>query len=513
MTALEKPVSNNAQTRTADATPHAAALIESLRDIGYSLESALADIIDNAITAKAASIKLMSETATDDPHIGIIDDGLGMSEAELIEAMRPGSRNPLEKRGTIDLGRFGLGLKSASFSQCRRLTVVSRRNGHTTGAVWDLDRVAETNEWRIELLDDMEKLPFIEFLSGDHGTLVLWQKADRLAGSIRRETARRAEHINRNLAEAERHICLVFQRFMENSQRPLKIFLNGRALAPLDPFASSHPSCQADPEEELHLADGIVKIQSFTLPHHKSMTRAEWEEIGGLEGHLKSQGFWVYRAQRLIIAGSWLGLARQSELSKLCRIRVDIPNTMDPIWKIDVKKSSAQLPPAVRERLTKVVERFASTSKRTYRKRGQKLVDEARMPLWNRNQKDGRIIYVPNIDHPVLTNFAKCLDEDLQRQFENCVRLLGSGLPVESLQVDIMGNAEALRADQADIDAIRQGLDAVIPSLLNAGTAPSTIRRMLRDTEPYRSSWDQTKVMIDELLPEEKNHEFPTRET
>ena len=114
-------------TRSADATPHAAALIEGLRDIGYSLETALADIADNAVTAGAHRVEILSETTIDEPVIGILDDGKGMTEIGLVAAMRPGSRNPLEARDDPDLGRFGLGMKSASFSQCRRLTVITVR--------------------------------------------------------------------------------------------------------------------------------------------------------------------------------------------------------------------------------------------------------------------------------------------------------------------------------------------------------------------------------------------------
>ena len=142
------------QERTADATPHAASLVESLRDIGYSLDTALADIIDNSITAGAKTVQLFADTVGDEPAIALLDDGSGMSESELIEAMRPGSKNPRLSRESKDLGRFGLGLKSASFSQCRRLTVITRKDGVSSGASWDLDRVAETNCWQITMHDD-----------------------------------------------------------------------------------------------------------------------------------------------------------------------------------------------------------------------------------------------------------------------------------------------------------------------------------------------------------------------
>ena len=489
-----------ASQRTADATPSAAALVESLRDIGYTFESALADVIDNAVTAGAETIRIVSETAVEDPVIGIVDDGSGMTEAELLQAMRPGSRDPRADRADGDLGRYGLGMKSASFSQCRRLTVLSRHDGVLAGAVWDLDTVRETDAWKVEVLDDAEGIPFSHLLPEDHGTLILWQKTDRLAGGIARNVDRRVEHMNRVIARAERHLRLVFHRFMEDG---LRILLNGRPLKPLDPFASSHPACQPDPEEELVLADGTVRIRAFTLPHHKAMTKTDWDETGGPEGHLRSQGFWVYRAGRLIIPGSWLGLARATETTKLCRIRIDIPNTMDPAWKIDVKKSSAQLPPSVREHLRKVADRLSSTSRRTYRKRGSRLTDEARMPVWTKSVKDGGIVYEPNMDHPALTAFADTLDEEARAGFRRVVAFVGAGLPIPALHADMGGNPESVHAATPDAETLRYALRSVVSTLRERNVGEATMRKMLLAEEPWRSSREEADRVITEIFAEE----------
>jgi len=475
-----------------------------MRDIGYSLETALADLIDNAITAKATRIDILSETSGDEPAIGILDNGTGMTETQLIEAMRPGSRNPLEDRDEHDLGRFGLGLKSASFSQCRRLTVVTRRDGITCSAVWDLDEVARTNKWMISLHSDARDVPWHDRL-GETGTLVVWQSLDRLSGGITHDAARRADHMNRAISLAERHIRLVFHRFMEEGTRPVSIWLNGRKLEPIDPFARSHPAHQEDPEDRLQLAGGTVIFQCFTLPHHKAMSKKEWDELGGPEGHLRSQGFYVYRGRRLIIAGSWLGLTRQTELTKLCRIRVDIPNTMDASWKIDVKKASAQLPPAVRERMRHIVERLSQTSRRTYQRRGQRLVDEHRMPVWRRMQKDGVIVYRPDVEHPALETFSESLPTEFRQGFANCIALVGASLPVEALHADFAGNAEEVHADEVDADTIRQTLEAMVPKLLDQGCDREQMITILRQLEPFRGTWDLTRYVLDELMEVSKD--------
>ncbi|WP_412507592.1 ATP-binding protein [Roseovarius sp. SYSU LYC5161] len=494
----------NKWLKKADATPRASALIESLRDIGYSLPTALADIIDNSITAGASAVRIYADTLTDDPTIAIVDDGAGMDRDTLVEALRPGSRNPREERADNDLGRFGLGLKSASFSQCRRLTMLSRHHGVLSGARWDLDEVAETDRWEISLIEDGAGIPHADLLRGD-GTIVLWEKLDRVDGGYQHDARKRAQHINQALAAAERHLRIVFHRFMERSGKGrLSISINDRVLPPIDPFASKHPATQIDPEETLTLSHGVVRIRSFTIPHHKAMTRAEWEELGGPEGHLRSQGFYIYRGDRLIISGSWLGLARQTELTKLCRIRVDIPNTMDADWKIDVKKASAQLPPAVKDRLRKIVERFVQTSKRTYRKRGQKLTDETRAPMWQRLMKDGAIFYQPNSDHPTLVEFEERLPEDLRREFRNCISLVGAGLPVESLHADLLGQAETVRATEADPDALEQALQSMVPHLLEQGISEAGVRSMLKTTDMFRKEWDRVEPVLAKLLSQEE---------
>lgn len=484
---------------TADATPHASSLIQSLRDIGYSCETALADIIDNSITANASRIEVLSEVEGSDPALAVLDNGLGMTRDELVEAMRPGSKNPLATRALQDLGRFGLGLKSASFSQCKKLTVATRRNGVFSGATWDLDAVAITNRWEVQLHSDPAAIPWADKL-GQNGTLVVWRSLDRLAGGLDNLPRKRAEHINRAIASAERHIRLVFHRFMTEGQNPLAILLNGRKLEALDPFGRSFPSHQSDRPDRLELSGGIVEFQCFTLPHHKSISKTVWDNLGGPEGHLRTQGFYVYRGRRLIIAGSWLGLARQTELTKLCRIRVDIPNTMDADWKIDVKKASAQLPPAVRERMRLLVERLTLTSKRTYRGRGQKLVDTEFMPIWRRLQKNGAIVYAPDSAHPVFADFAARLPTELQADFASLIGLIGSTVPIASLHSDFAGCPEEIVPDDADVEAIKQMAEAMVPRLIAQGTDHDRIADILRQVEPFHSAWQIAQSVIKEIF-------------
>ena len=490
-----KGLDTNSKTREVDATPYAASLIEGHRDFGYNLETALADIIDNAITAGARTVKLNADTVASKPWIALADDGSGMTETELVEAMRLGSKNPTDDRETEDLGRFGLGLKSASFSQCRRLTVVTRQDGRTSCARWDLDRVANRNDWYLELVDNPD-----HDLLGETGTVVIWENLDRLSGGFTQDDVKRTEYMNSELSRAERHLRLVFHRFLEGARPRLELSLNGRPLNPIDPMATLHAATQKAPEEVLELHQGDVRIRCHTLPHHKHMSREEWEEIGGPDGHLKSQGLYIYREKRLIIAGGWLGLVRQTELTKLCRIALDIPNTMDAEWKIDVKKASAQLPPKVRERLKKVIERFVGTSKRTYRGRGQKLVDETRYPIWSRVQKDGQIIFRPNLEHPVFRSYVERLPEDLREDFDRCLRIVGSGLPIETLHAELVGNAEAVTVDETSATDLEKLVHSLAVTLVNNGVSHEALSDTLQSNPFLRARWEATAPILEDFL-------------
>ena len=394
--------------RVVEIPPKPSPLIESICAIGYSLSTALADLVDNSIVARAETIQILTSLETPDLKIGILDDGVGMTEDVLLEAMRLGSRSPLEERAESDLGRFGLGLKTASFSQCRVLTVVTRTNGATAIARWDLNQVAVSGKWQVQVPDDLTSIPWSELL-GTSGTLVVWEELG--LGTDDGDTGRGLVDLVRQMDEARTHLEMVFHRFLsgEPGHRRINILMNNRPLEPFDPFHSRHPATVAGPEELIRIANEDVLVQAFTLPHHGKVTPAEWERHAGPEGYLRNQGFYVYRERRLIIHGTWFGLTRQAELTKLARVRIDMPNSLDGAWKIDVKKASAQLPPPVRERLRRIIEPLGAASKRVYRNRGRKLIEENRIPVWSRVQNKNQISYRINEEHPMILDLLSRL--------------------------------------------------------------------------------------------------------
>ena len=475
--------------------PNAAALVESLRNIGYTMSTAMADVIDNSLTAGARRVSILVESNPDDAAIGILDDGSGMTHDELLEAMRPGSKTPTEARDLNDLGRFGLGLKTASFSQCRRLTVLTRREGRTCAATWDLDLVVERNEWVVIFHGNVNGIRFAECL-GDRGTLVLWEKLDR-AGLERGEG-----DLLRTVDEASRHLELIFHRFMkvERSHPAVAFNLNGRSLVPLDPFAENHDATIRSPEDRRSGPDGAVTIQAFVLPHrNKVRSKAEWDRMGLIEGHMRSQGFYLYRNRRLIRHATWFRLAPQHRLTELARVRIDIGNESDRAWKIDVLKASASPPPSIRNHLRGIVENLGGRSKKVYRKRGAKLTEENPLPLWQRVKVNGGIGYSLNTEHPVLSAFLDALPDDRSREFEGILRLVAAGLPLEALHHDMADGLDGMRQDTLDETEILSSGRVLVASLREMGHNDAEIAAMLRSIPPYSGAGDLVKRLLREV--------------
>jgi len=481
--------------------PRASALVESLRDIGYSLATALADVVDNSIAASARNIRIMAATHEDYPAIGVVDDGTGMSEEELLEAMRPGTKSPLATRSETDLGRFGLGLKTASFSQCRRLTVVTRKAQRTSCAIWDLDTVAARDRWVVEVRNDAPEVRWSETLTG-RGTLVVWEKLDRLVKPDSRGSRRDLMH---QLNHAAAHLEFVFHRFLSGREgRRVEMSVTNRPLEPFDPFHQKHPATQHHQEEVMGLGERRIRIWPVTLPHHDKVKPAEWTKFAGPGGYLANQGFYLYRNRRLIVHGTWFRLARKLEATKLARVGIDIPNTMDAEWKIDVKKASAQPPALVRRRLAKIVDRLVDASRRTYKRRGARQATDNRLPVWTRIQNKNRISYDICHDHPMLQVFRNQLPPDRIRDFEQVLRLVASALPIHSLYHDVSTSPEAV-GPRVLATADAQALIAAMREVLRArGLSPREIREWMRTAEPFRNNWKETASIIDHLEQEQQ---------
>lgn len=480
--------------------PRAGSLIESMRDIGYSLETAVADILDNSITARAKCIDIQFGWTDDDqPWLAIIDDGCGMSAHELVEAMRPGSRSPLDTREAGDLGRFGLGLKTASFSQCRMLTVVSRKGDSTSSRAWNLDLVRERNEWLLITVpkNEIAALPGIEML-GKMGTCVLWENLDRL--DLGEDATIAHGRLNDRIATIREHLALVFHRFLndENGRKNLRIRINGTAIEAFDPFNSAHLGTTQLPEEILLVQGEKVTMQPFILPHHTKMGVADYEKLAGRDGYLRSQGFYIYRNRRLIIHGTWFRMAKQEQLTKLARVRVDIPNTLDHLWTIDVRKSRAHPPEAISRRMSQLVKTIRENSKRPYLHRGKLLQQRVSSPVWQRRIFNNRVEYEVDQGHPLLSEFRADLDQGARSRFDLLVKMIGSTFPGPLFYNDL-----AERPGQTDMGVEETLLQQLADMLADAypESGQEDLGTRLRSTEPFASNPGFIEQFLNQRFP------------
>jgi hypothetical protein len=472
-----------------------------MRDIGYSLEAAIADLIDNSITVHATKIEIFCDLTGSEPTLAILDNGDGMTQDEVVAAMRHGATNPKQERSPDDLGRFGLGLKTASFSQCRKLTVVSAQNGTLSGAEWDLDLVDQKDDWIVTIPDEVEvsDLPFIECL-GDKGTIVIWRTLDRL---FEDETGkRRDEIVNEKLDVVEKHLALVFHRFLSGEvkrRKKLSIAINGHQVEPFDPFCRKNSATQILPEEIIRISDASVRMQPYILPHHSKLTAAEYDYYQNRSDFISNQGAYIYRNGRLMAWGDWFRLIAKGEATKLARVQIDFPSSLDELWTIDIKKSRARPPHAVRERLRQVIARVTGRSTSVHRGRGKKLFEEIEAPVWERYADQGSIRYTLNMEHPLIEALSEELGDNAHKKLDLLLKAISSSLPVEMIYSDFSTHPRDLKQADTDKDAVVERLRALKNSLFNnSGGDAQSFRQVMRSTRLFESHLDIAEEFIRE---------------
>ncbi len=429
------------------APPKAVAMIEALRGLGYSAATALADIIDNSIAAEAKNVWLNFVWSGEKSRVEILDDGCGMSAVMLDRAMRLGELNPLEERKESDLGRFGLGLKTASFSQCRRLTVASIGHEGLQCLRWDLDVLSRSDDdgWYLLEGPDPGSVSYLSsLLDAGRGTLVLWEVLDRIVTTSFGEP----EFLDL-IDRIERHLSMVFHRYLEGGRPRLKLFINGRRLKPWDPFMSGHPGKPWHSPQIRAPGHDRVEVECHVLPHKDRLTAKEFDEAQGPEGWTAQQGFYVYRNERLLLAGSWLGLGQgrswtKDEAHRLARIRIDLPNSADADWKIDIRKSTARPPVALRAWLIRLAEDTRARARKAFAHRGRPPATReggSVLQTWRADHSEGGMRYRLDTDHPAI---RAVLDQagPLLSEVRAMLRVIEETVPVQRIWIDTAENRD-----------------------------------------------------------------------
>lgn len=355
--------------------PSARRLISSLRDLGYSFSDAVAEIVDNSIQARATVIQVHLQFNGGDSFMAVLDNGNGMSAPEIREALRFGS---VREYSLDDLGKFGLGLKTASLSQADCLTVSSRigeSRARVNSFQWNMSHIQKVDRWEILPIQQQDLLEIVR----DHfketvGTAVTWQGLSRLT-NYQIPTGGRAENeIKRLSAELELALGAIFHRQItgEAPGRKIAIFVNGKKVPAWDPFCRTENHTKKLEEFAVQVLHNgkvhEVKFRPFILPTQENFSSISAHvRAGGLKKWNKQQGFYIYRAGRLLQSGGWCGLRTSDEHMKLARVAIDIPTTLDEIFKVNISKMKIIFPAVIRETVLEKLQTTFRSADHAYR--------------------------------------------------------------------------------------------------------------------------------------------------
>lgn len=483
--------------KTRNAPPKAGAMMEALRGLGYSTAAALADIVDNSVSAGASEVMIDFAWGGENSRIVVLDNGRGMDDLELEQAMRLGEKSPLDVRSPEDLGRFGMGLKTASFSQCRRLTVASRRQGDVLCCLrWDLDAIAARPEdgWLLFEGAAPGSEVFLSHLSdGRSGTLVLWEVLDRIVTE-----GCTTEDFGDLIDSIEMRLAMIFHRMLEGPRSKLRLLINGRAVTPWDPFLSGHPAKPWNsPVAKIRTVSGHVEIECHVLPHRDKLSSSEHEDAGGPEGWTAQQGFYVYRNERLLLAGGWLGLGQgkgwnREEAHRLARIRIDIPNTADAEWKIDIRKSMARPPIHLRAWLTKLADDTRERARKVFAYRGNPTPGASGAPIvqaWRADRSRSSVRYRVDAKHPAVGAVLEGAGAMLPL-VKAMLKVIEETVPVQRIWLDTVENKDIARTGFTGDppENVTEILETLYEDMIGRrGMSSVAAKRTLCSTDPFQN--------------------------
>lgn len=468
--------------------PSANILLSSLRSVGYTPETAIADIVDNSLSANASTVSI--EFNWQNQVIIISDNGDGMSKQELLKSMNIGSSDPFDLRSIYDLGRFGMGMKTASFSLGKKLTVLAKAGESINNASWDLDYVRKEDQWQI-LVEDSSSL-FIQQLSDrlskyDNGTVVCISNIDKVISS---DSANEKKKFYKMIDNVKNHLSLVFHRFMESGK--ISIIVNGTPLTPWNPFVPDNNARQELEPEEVTENGHKVLIRPYILPHKtKFANDDEVKTAGGYKGWLHHQGFYVYRNERLIIYGTWFGLFKKEMSFNLARIQLDIYSDSDFDWQIDIKKSKA-VPPAYTDDIIRLAaEKATNQSVKVYNSRGtySDRKGNANAPqlscVWEqRKDSRGTYSFILNKKHTLLNKLKTSLAPEQKELLNAYLNLVEKCSPMELSGVNDMLVSKGSLPENEYNDLAYQAKRLITTLIIN-GSSKEEIRSLLQQLPDY----------------------------
>jgi hypothetical protein len=483
---------------TADATPDAASLIETFRAIGYDIETAIADLIDNSISAGASEVRINFRWKGADTSISISDNGCGMTEIGLKEAMKPGAKNPLSDRDEKDLGRFGLGLKTASFSQCRHLTVASKASGNELSYwTWDLDYVRQSGLWNlIKITPNGDIIAQLDLM--EQGTVVQWKSIDRVTSNYKNDE----NSLKKFTAITEKikvHLAMIFHRFIED--RKLVLWFQGREIKPWNPFLLEQYRVQNFPSTKY--CNGQVIVKGYVLKHKSAFTSQDFQAAGGSRGWNDHQGFYIYRKNRMLVSGSWLGLWAKEEHYKLARIAIDITGNVDAEWQIDIRKAIARFPAILKDSIKSNAADVRAVAVNVYRTRSKPVLGTgglSLMPVWKEFTTSGtkKWTFKINRDHPIISETLRIAESNPQKGIKLLLRHLEETVPVKSIFIKEAEDSynQTFPFEEGKRDELITLMQEVYKTLIDSGLNDYQAKAKLGFLEPF-NYYPQEIINID----------------
>jgi hypothetical protein len=369
---------NTIQSEVAEPNPEY--LIKSIAEQGYSLESSLADLMDNSVFANANKIEVLIKMEKEPFTLFIADNGKGMDEETLKASMQFPSNSPEKERDTSDLGRFGLGMKTASFSQSRCFTVLSRKKGtkNFSGRTWDVNYLKLVGKWRLIVNTQEEITKLIQqyhslseghlnrFKNFEANTIVVWNGLYKFENYLEKDNRQAA--LKKQITEVTfDYLSIVFHRYMERKVNPLQIRINNNLIAPFNPFPTTLTDFRSIEFKQKKFNTDTIKIEGFILPS-RSIDESQSISIWTTKNRslMDMEGIYIYRADRLIHFGGWNGLIKKAPRLQLARLRVGIGNSVDHLLHLNVAKSQIEIPHDLTVAFEKYIDELKTQAEREF---------------------------------------------------------------------------------------------------------------------------------------------------
>jgi hypothetical protein len=426
------------------ADPNPEYLIKSIAEQGYSLESSLADLMDNSISANADMIEVLIKMDEEPFTLFIADNGSGMDEETLKASMQFPSNSPEEERNVFDLGRFGLGMKTASFSQTRCFTVLTRKKGTKTyyGRTWDVNYLKQVGKWRLLVNTREEIIELIEqyhtlsdghlnrFENFDANTIVVWKGLYKFENYL--EEDNRQSALKKQITEVTSdYLSLVFHRYMERRRNPLQIRINNNLIAPFNPFPTTITDFRPIEYKQKNFSTDSLKIEGFVLPS-RSIDESQSISIWTTKNRslMDMEGIYIYRTDRLIHFGGWNGLIKKAPRLQLARLRVDIGNSVDHLLHLNVAKSQIEIPHDLTTAFEKYIDELKTQAEREFFNRGIRKFSSNRkednVQLFERKASNKGTLLEVNSNFPLLKSLMGELKKEQLTKLNLVIRMINT---------------------------------------------------------------------------------------